>query len=263
MVQAWNTFLAEDYCSVAPDRLIAVGVMPVTGIDDAVAELKRCRQIGLKAVTFHQFPHGGGFARPEDDRFWSAALETNMALCPHVNFGERNPDWGGGARGTSGATVAAAMAMRCGSVAPTYALCQLIYNGVFDRFPTLQMYFAETNAGWMPSMFFFLDDNYAMLKDWYTEYIRKHCYFGIINDPVALRLRDHLPAERLMWGSDHPHSVCTFGHSREALANIFQGVPDSLKRRILLENPARFFSLDLQKPITETPQRAKAAAARS
>src|SRR2546426_5505414 len=100
MIQAWNTFLAQDYCSVAPDRLIGVGVIPITGIDDAVAELKRCKQIGLKAVTFYQFPNGGGFSQPEDDRFWSTAQEIGIGLAPHVHFGERHPDYGGGPRGT-------------------------------------------------------------------------------------------------------------------------------------------------------------------
>ena len=43
MVRACNTFLAQDYCSVAPDRLIGSGVIPISGIDDAVAELRRRR----------------------------------------------------------------------------------------------------------------------------------------------------------------------------------------------------------------------------
>jgi predicted TIM-barrel fold metal-dependent hydrolase len=60
MVQAYNTFLAEDYCSVAPDRLIGNAFMPVSGIEDAVAELERAHRLGLKSVTFQQFPNGSG-----------------------------------------------------------------------------------------------------------------------------------------------------------------------------------------------------------
>ena len=41
MVRAYNTFLAEDYCSVAPDRLIGNAVIPTTGLGDALAELER------------------------------------------------------------------------------------------------------------------------------------------------------------------------------------------------------------------------------
>jgi hypothetical protein len=39
-VRAYNDWLAEDYCSTSPDRLIGLGVIPWTTLDDAVAELE-------------------------------------------------------------------------------------------------------------------------------------------------------------------------------------------------------------------------------
>jgi hypothetical protein len=47
--------------------------------------------------------------------------------------------------------------------------------------------------------------------------------------------------------------VGSFPRSREWLEIIFKDVPDSLRRQILLETPAVYFGLDLNKPITETP----------
>jgi predicted TIM-barrel fold metal-dependent hydrolase len=261
MVQAYNTFLAQDFCALAPDRLIGCGVIPVSGIEDAIAELKRCKQMGLRAVTLHQFPNGGGSPKPEDDRFWETALSIGMALSPHMSFGAAAPDFTAGGQGTGGSVAASTMCQRVGHNQPMFCLSQLIYSGVFDRFPHIRFYFAETNASWMPSSLFFFDENYELFHDWFkvqlkmkpSEYIRKHCWFSIIRDPMALRLRDHLPVDKLMWGSDHPHSVCTFPHSRETLAEIFQGVPEQIKRKLLLENPAAYFGLDLNKPITPTP----------
>ena len=39
MVQAYNTWLAEDYTTPAPDRLIANALIPISGIDDAIVPL--------------------------------------------------------------------------------------------------------------------------------------------------------------------------------------------------------------------------------
>jgi len=39
-----------------PERLIGVGVIPITNIDDAVAELNHCAKVGLKAVAIDNFP---------------------------------------------------------------------------------------------------------------------------------------------------------------------------------------------------------------
>jgi predicted TIM-barrel fold metal-dependent hydrolase len=66
-------------------------------------------------------------------------------------------------------------------------------------------------------------------------------------------MRDLLPADRLMWGSDFPHSVTSFPQSREWLGTIFADVPAALRRRILVENPCRFFGLDPERDLTPTP----------
>jgi predicted TIM-barrel fold metal-dependent hydrolase len=261
MVSAYNTFLAQDYCAVAPDRLIGNATLPITGIDDAIAEMKRVRKLGIRSVSFYNFPNGTGFAKPEDDKFWEMALELGMKLSPHFGFGAISAPMGGAAQGTSDQAFATAIVQRAGSHAPVFCMAQLIASGVFDRFPEIEFYFAETNACWLPATLFFLDDSYRLFKDFFkvnlkltpSEYIKKHIWFGIIRDPVAFQLGNLVPLERLMWGSDFPHSVGSYPRSREFLETAFKPVGEELKRRILLENPARYYGLDLGKPITETP----------
>src|SRR5262249_56985938 len=87
MVQAYNTWLAE-YMAIAPDRLIGNALMPVSGIDDAIAELNRAHEMGFKSVQLVQFPNGGGGPKERvDDAFWERALALDMALSPHMSFG--------------------------------------------------------------------------------------------------------------------------------------------------------------------------------
>lgn len=261
MVQAYNTFLAQDYCSVAPDRLIGNAVMPVSSIDDAVSELKRCKELGLKSVALHQFPNGSGAPQPEDDKFWETSLDLGMAISPHASFGDRTPPVILGASGTGNQAFANSLCQRM-SMSPMYCLSQCIAAGIFDRFPELRIYLAETNASWMPPALFFMDDNYEIFRDWFgitlrllpSEYVAQNFRFSFIRDPLAMKLRDHLPAETLMWGSDFPHSVGSFPESEKWRNIIFEDVPEALRRKILLENPAEFFGLDLEKPITPTPQ---------
>jgi uncharacterized protein len=261
MVRAYNDFLAE-YCAIAPDRLIGAAAVPVTGIDDAIAEIRRCQGLGLRAVRLSMFPSGGGGPAPEDDRFWEAALSLDLKLAAHVAFGGRdkmNPLLLASA--TANFDLATAMVSRTTVAAPSLLMATMIASGVFDRFPTLEIYLAETNAGWMPETFYMMDDSYELFRDWYgadlrmrpSEYATRHFWFGMVRDPLALRMRDLLPAERLMWGSDFPHSVTSYPRSREYLRTAFQGVPDSLRRLILVENPCRFFGLDATREITRTP----------
>src|SRR5262249_13074316 len=163
---------------------------------------------GLRSVALHQFPNGSGFAMPEDDTFWKRALELGIRLSPHHNMGEfyahsmNNLAGGSGDRPFPAAIVAKV------ENPPRLCMAQLMAAGVFDRFPSIKFYFAETNASWLPPALFMIDDNYKRYKGWFnvqlprlpSDYITEHCYFGIINDPLAIEFRDYIPMDRIMWG---------------------------------------------------------------
>jgi predicted TIM-barrel fold metal-dependent hydrolase len=261
MVRAYNTWLAQDYCAVAPDRLIGNSVTPISTLDDAVAELRSSHALGLPSVAFYMFPNGSGFAEPEDDVFWEACLELGMAISPHFGFGEMRAPYAPAAQGSAGQPYASALTQRAGQHSPVYCMAQLMAAGVFDRFPDIRFYFAEANASWLPSTMFFMDDNHEIFSTAFggrkmaltpSEYIAKHCHFSIIRDPVAIELADRLPMDNIMWGTDFPHSVGSFPRSQEFLDSAFAG-QDDLRRKVVLENPARYFGLDLDAEITETP----------
>src|SRR5262249_7949257 len=132
-----------------------------------------------------------------------------------------------------------------------------------ERIPELRIYLAETNAGWMPEAFYMMDDSYRLFRDWYgaplkmlrSEYARKHFFFGIVRDPVALRMGDLVPVERLMFGSDFPHSVTSFPDTAKWLEILFDGVADDVRRKILVDTPSEFFHLDPMMELTPTPAR--------
>lgn len=229
MVSAYNTFLT-DYCSHSPERLIGVGVIPNTGIDDAMQELRHIADLGLKAVCPRWFPNGVGMPSPDDDKFWAETLNLGIRVSPHSSFGgppNRMQRIVPGLVHAPEPPTAFGLAARTTSGIPL-VLTQLIADGVFDRFPDLTLYLAEVNAGWLPNALSMLDDSYSLLKDCYdiefkmspSEYILEHCLFGIVRDPVALEMVTHgmIPAKNIAWGSDFPHAVTSWPDSQAWLA---------------------------------------------
>jgi predicted TIM-barrel fold metal-dependent hydrolase len=83
LVRAYNEFLAKDYMAVAPERLIPTGLIPLTGVDDAIRELEHCTKLGLKGVKLDKFPRGKSYPTPNDDKFWAAAIDLGMPLTNH------------------------------------------------------------------------------------------------------------------------------------------------------------------------------------
>ena len=76
-VRSYNDWLAEEYCSVAHDRIIGMAVIPWTNLDDALADLTHAAKMGLKGVLLGVFPSGKVYPTPEDDKFWAAAQEMH------------------------------------------------------------------------------------------------------------------------------------------------------------------------------------------
>ena len=156
---------------------------------------------------------------------------------------------------------AAALAQRVGSHHPVFCMAQLMTSGVFDRFPDIKFYFAESNIAWLPWAMFTLDDNLKLFGPSYgitmkmkpSEYIEKHCHFGIVRDPIGLAYHDRIPMDNVMFGSDFPHSVGSYPKSQEFIDEAFAVLGPEIKRKILLETPAAYYGLDLDADITETP----------
>ena len=261
IVQAYNTWLAEEYTAPAPDRLIANALIPVSGLDDAVNELHRAKRLGLKTVQLQQYPNGSGAPKPEDDRFWETALELGLALSPHLNFG--GVVWRGDPRGDTSQWSAEAAMSQHAPMAPAATLAQMIVHGVFDRFPELRLYFAEVNCVYMPGMLFYLDRNYHEFNDWFhvtlkkepSEYVLEHVLFGMVGDYPVLEMGNVIPLDHFAWGSDFPHSVGTFPNSQQYIKEHFQDVEPGLRRKILVENICAHIGLDPNAEITETPDR--------
>jgi predicted TIM-barrel fold metal-dependent hydrolase len=263
IVRAYNTFLAEDFCAVAPDRLIGVAFIPASGIDDAIAELEFAHREGLRAVTFKQFPNGKGRSAPEDLRFWERAIELGMALAPHASFGGPMPDQFVKHDRTRYPAAAGYAQHGAKTPLPAFALTQLMVDGVFDQLPELQIYFAEAACSLLPGMLHYLDRDYAEFKDWFgtslsaqpSEYVLEHTLWGMVREDPAIKMAQAgiLPFELFMWGSDFPHSAGTFPRSTDYLHDAFSGVDEKVRREILVERPISFFKLDGNKPLTPTP----------
>ena len=78
MLHAYNTFLAEEYCAVSRDRLVALGAIPTHSIEAATRELEYCAKAGLKGVMLNTFPSSKSYPSPEDDRFYAAAIDLSV-----------------------------------------------------------------------------------------------------------------------------------------------------------------------------------------
>ncbi len=262
LVRAYNEFLAEEYMAVAPDRLICMGTIPITGVEDAVRELEHCAKLGLRGVKLDRFPSGRGYPTAEDDKFWAAAVDLKMPLTNH-NDGKM-----GSGRGEPafkydkepGEDVHQREPMnyffRFTNDAMTASI-QMAFAGVWDRFPALEMYWAETMIGWFEYGLWQVDDHYRRYmpmihENWGlrylerkpSEYLKERTYWGFLHDPVGIRRRDCIGYDKLMWGTDFAHAASEWPNSIKLMEQDFADVPENEKRAMLVDNCVKYFHLN-------------------
>ena len=262
VVRGYNEWLAEEYCAVAPGRLLAMGLVPDTGVDAAIAEMEHIARLGLKGVQFIAYPSGKGFPTPEDDRFWKLAIEMDMPLTSHTTSGstrfqEKGPLFqypkNAGRPGGDPMTVTLRFV---GEQATAHV--QMTMAGVFDRLPDLRICWSETQAGWLPHALAQLDHNfecnrYLAEKDYgllppakpFSQYMVDNAVWVFLNDPIGVKMRHEVGVDKLLWGSDFSHSASDWPHSRESIDKMFVDVPEDERHQMLAGNAVDFFHLDV------------------
>ena len=260
-IRAYNEFLGEEYMAPAPDRLVCMGAIPTTNVDDAMEEMEHCAKLGFKGVKLDRYPSGKSYPTAEDDKFWAAALDLRMALTNHNNGsmgGKGEPDFL--YPKIPGHDVHQKDAFRFFTRFTNDALIapmQMAFAGVWDRFPTLEMYWAETQIGWLEYGLWQIDDHYrryiGMIHDNWglnklqrkpSEYLKERNYWGFLHDPMGVKRRDCVGYDKVMWGTDFAHAASDFPNSQKCLAEAFEGVPAHERRAMLVDNCVRYFHLD-------------------
>ena len=265
IVRGYNDWLGEEYCPVAPDRLIGLGVIPWTNLDDAVAELEHCANLGLKGVVLGAFPNGKSYPMPEDDRFWAAAVDLGMPVTVHVTFDRNGPRQSEPTFKYPKEDPEIMRKIRRPflewvtnfGLRPAVGVTQTVFSGVFDRFPALKIFFAETRLGWVPFWLEHADLWYERHRGWAeeylgfkplkrlpSEYIKEHIYWSVQYERVAVELRHHLEVDKIMFATDFPHIECEWPNTRPLVEQIYADVPEDEKYRIWAGNAVEFFKLD-------------------
>ncbi|SFF90171.1 Amidohydrolase [Novosphingobium sp. CF614] len=242
-VKAYNDWIAE-FCAYAPDRLIGIGKVPTTSVEDACAEVLRCaNELKLRGFVLDCFPSGakvGG--NPADDPFWEAVNETGLPVSLHIAVGPT-----ANTMPESGPTPGMRPQM-------AEAVLPMVASGLFDRFPNVRVVLAHGDAGWAMHWLEFNDMYYLRhrhlnaytLKDENalpSEYIRSRVWFTFHHDQTAVKNRHNIGPAHLMWASHFPYDDSNWPDNRQQATRVTAEAPAGARDGFLAANVARLYGL--------------------
>jgi predicted TIM-barrel fold metal-dependent hydrolase len=242
-----------DYCSVAPERLIGIGCLPVPDVEAAVTEMERAARRGVRGFMIPaHVPPERPYCHPDYDRFWAAAQDMGLPLTMHIFVGTSfdgglPAHWGAPSRTIKGYTLAFTTVVN--------SMIDLICGGVVERYPRLKLVIAEFETGWAAHILQRLDHatyrtphhavDYLKLKP--SEYFRRNFIITFEDDPIGVRTRHEIGLHNLVWGNDYPHHDAIWPHSMATLDRVMAGVPADEIETMCFRTATQLYSVDVGK----------------
>jgi predicted TIM-barrel fold metal-dependent hydrolase len=252
-VRAYNDWLSE-FCSHAPDRLMGLAIVPLTGVKDAITEVRRARDLpGMRGVVPLTWPNGGGSSLPEDEAFWSVLEELDFPVNLHLGFGEvgdADPDLPKDPDVMARLATMAVINRERTASSMMPILSELILGGILERHPDLRVALVETGVGWIPFWCEQTDDNFLRHRFWThcdltlmpSDYWKRQCFATFQIDTYGLDNRERVGINTIMWSSDYPHSGADWPNSSRTIVEQLRGVPTEERDLIVGGNLRRLYS---------------------
>jgi predicted TIM-barrel fold metal-dependent hydrolase len=242
--RAYNDWLSE-FCMAAATRLLGAALLPMRGpIEWAVEEAERAAKRGLRSVMIPTEVANRSYSEREYARLWETVQDLGLILALHV--------------GTDEPFMKKAARMGVGKAFIDTKICamqrgmaDLIWGAIPQQYPRLRIVLVEGGIGWVASVLRSMDHWWADHRHWMEPkvdkppsfYFKRQFWATFEDDRAGVLTRELIGVERLMWGSDYPHTEGTFPHSREQIAKDFAGIPDAEVAQMVVGNAARLYGL--------------------
>jgi predicted TIM-barrel fold metal-dependent hydrolase len=260
-LRAHNRWLA-DFCLRAPGRRAGIAQIMLHDVDAAVDEIRWAKAAGLSGgVLLPGAPPGSSLPplyAPDYEPIWAVCEELDMPVNHHS--GSALPMLG------DYPTAPAIFLLEVTWWAHR-ALWHLIFSGVLERHPQMQLVFTEQGTAWVPDTLAQLDYFYGRMKHavgsqehlWGgpivaglsllpSEYWARQCHVGAsFMRPSETSRRGEVGIDRIMWGNDYPHREASYPFSRQALQLAFGSIDPNEVQAMVGGNAADLYGFDLDK----------------
>jgi uncharacterized protein len=250
LARAYNDWLHHDFLRMSP-RFQGVALLAPQEPIEAEKELERSVQdLGMVAGMLPGVMSPmRGLGLPEFDPIYQMAERLDVPLAVHsgpaVELGLDHVQSFAGVYPLSH------------PFAQMQQLTSMMIYGVFERFPKLRVAFLESGCGWVPYLADRLDESWEhRINRWPhptqrcpSEIMRGgNLYYACEREEKTLAtVAELIGGAQILWASDFPHERAwdEFSGDIDMLVNR-NDLPESLPRKILFDNPCRFYNLELE-----------------
>ena len=248
MVRAYNDWHIEEWAGSFPGRIIPLALPMLWDPEASAAEVRRAAAMGCHAVSFSSSPYDLGLPSLYSDHwdpFWQACSDEGTIVCMHLGSNSKPP--------MTSPDAPIELVYTLSPVSLFSAAADLLWSGVFLKFPNLRVALSEGGIGWLPYFQERVDYIHSHTKYWTgtdlggrlpSELFAEHVVLCFIDDKVGVENRHHLNIDNITWECDYPHSDSTWPQAPEVLMKSLGGVSDADIDKITHLNAMQHFNYD-------------------
>lgn len=218
-VHSLNAWVVDEWTFNYQDRLFPCAYISLADVELACEELDWALEHGARHILIRPAPVPGLFGSRspgllEFDKFWAKVNEARIFVVLHVSdsgYDAIYRRWGGGGKEFLAFDRSDPLkaCIDSNGRAISDMISALIAHGVMSRFPDIRWVSAENGSVWVPYLLEMLRRAYGQMpKDFArnpTETFRECVYVAPYYEENFVKLKEHVPADRMLFGSDWPH----------------------------------------------------------
>ncbi len=260
MCRAYNDWVA-DHCAAVRGRVYANMVLPWQAPDRALRELERVgKRDVFRGVVMRPAPEypSGFVGDPAFDAIYGAIEERGLLLVFHScapdeglvgpitrHYKTTRPFWHATFYGI----------MFGFPIEAWTAFAQLVFEGVLDRHPRLNVMLTESHGTWFVTALERMDEYarggealrqaFQMRLDLLpSEYFARQGFVVFEGDEVGLAFASEHICDSMVWALDYPHADATFPGGADAFRANLRALPSDVRRKLAWDNGVRAFGLE-------------------
>jgi hypothetical protein len=247
-IRAYNDWHVQDWCGVAPDRLIPLVMLPLWDMALTLTELKRMAALGVHAITFPDNPALAGLPSLHNEYWeplWKACCDEKMVRNCHIGTGARAP------HASDESPIDAWITTMPMSISNSAA--DWLFASFWKRYPDLRMALSEGGIGWVPYLLERADYTYEHHHEWtFTDFgkerpsdvFKRHFITCFIDDQFGLKSLDYMNTDMICYEADYPHSDTLWPNCPEYLWASVNGLAPEVIDKITHQNVMREYNYD-------------------
>lgn len=216
-LHALNQWTSEEWGFARENRIFGVPVVSLADVDRAVQEADWLIKEGARTICIRPSPvpgyrGGRSMGLPEFDPFWARVAEAKIFVSIHASNSDYDnliTMWTGGTEWLPFESDPFVNCLRIIERAISDTISAIICGGVFDRFPDARIVSVENGATWVVPLIETLRHVYGQMPHKFkrdpVETFHRHVFVTPFIEDSFEKLAEHMPVNRILFGSDYPH----------------------------------------------------------